>query len=73
MSTQLVSEIVQYTNPAVRLDVDERSVNEVAASLRLQSKELRAKSESLRSRNLKVMKEANEVVGRYYDLVFRNF
>ena len=74
MSQQLCSEPAattgQQINPALQLPVDEMVVTEVASSLRQRSRDLRAASETLRSKNLEVMKNANAVTGRYYDLIF---
>lgn len=74
MSSQLfpeqTSEIVQRINPAVKLHVDKVDAVKVAPSLRQRSRDLRATSESLRLRNLEVMKRATEVAARYDELCF---
>ena len=75
MSQQLLSEeissVVEFVTPYVELNVDERAATEVAPELRQLSRELRAASKFLQSRNVDVMERANAVTELYYDLVFR--
>lgn len=75
MSQQLLSEhnapIVQRVHPFVPLSDDDEVAIEVASALRQRSRDLRATSKTLRSKNLEVVKRANAVTLRYYDLILR--
>ncbi len=69
LSSEHTAKVVPQIDPVVQL-FDEGVAIEVASSLRERSRELRASSETLRTKNREVMKRADAVAVRYYDLVF---